>query len=144
LQGDCKDNFGETEEVAKMQVELLIAVQEKRKLTNKWIADQAQLSESTVSRILSRKTEPKFEDIVRIAVAMGVSLDALAGIVRIEDAEVEALRVALEEKDAQTEAMKEDHQKSIAFLLEQIAVRDRAIEHKNKTIEGLMEALLGK
>lgn len=124
-----------------MQVELLIAVQEKRKLTNKWIADQAQLSESTVSRILSRKTEPKFEDIVRIAVAMGVSLDALAGIVRIEDAEVEALRVALAEKEAELEAFRQEAQAKVDFLLAQIALRDQALAHKDKTIDGLMDLL---
>jgi DNA-binding phage protein len=144
LQGDCKDNFGETEEVADMQVELLATVKAQKKISNKWIAEETGLSESTISRILSRQTEPKFEDVVRIAIAMGVSLDALAGIVRIEVEQEAALRAALEEKEAQMEAMKEEHQKSIAFLLEQIAVRDRAIEHKNKTIEGLMEALLGK
>lgn len=124
-----------------MQVELLIAVQEKRKLTNRWIADQAQLSESTVSRILSRKTEPKFEDIVRIAVAMGVSLDALAGIVRIEDAEVEALRVALAEKEAELEAFRQEAQAKVDFLLAQIALRDQALAHKDKTIDGLMDLL---
>ena len=124
-----------------MQVELLIAVQEKRKLTNKWIADQAQLSESTVSRILSRKTEPKFEDIVRIAVAMGVSLDALAGIVRIEDAEVEALRVSLAEKEAELEAFRQEAQAKVDFLLAQIALRDQALAHKDKTIDGLMDLL---
>ena len=124
-----------------MQVDLLIAVQEKRKVTNKWIADQAQLSESTVSRILSRKTEPKFEDIVRIVVAMGVSLDALAGIVRIEDAEVEALRVALAEKEAELEAFRQEDQAKVDFLLAQIALRDQALAHKDKTIDGLMDLL---
>ena len=107
-----------------MQVELLIAVQEKRKLTNKWIADQAQLSESTVSRILSRKTEPKFEDIVRI-----------------EDAEVEALRVALAEKEAELEAFRQEAQTKVDFLLAQIALRDQALAHKDKTIDGLMDLL---
>jgi DNA-binding phage protein len=77
LQGDCKDNFGETEEVADMQVELLATVKAQKKISNKWIAEETGLSESTISRILSRQTEPKFEDVVRIAIAMGVSLDAL-------------------------------------------------------------------
>ena len=127
-----------------MQVDLLIAIKEQKKLSNKWIAEKTDLSESTISRILSKQTEPKFEDVVRIAVAVGVSLDALAGIVRIEAKQEEALRAALEEKDVQMEEAKQEHRKAVDFLLEQIAVRDRAIEHKNKTIEGLMEALLGK
>jgi hypothetical protein len=94
-----------------------------------------------VIRILSRKTEPKFEDIVRIAVAMGVSLDALAGIVRIEDAEVEALRVALAEKEAELEAFRQEAQAKVDFLLAQIALRDQALAHKDKTIDGLMDLL---
>ena len=126
-----------------MQVELLLAVQEKRNLTNKWIAEKADLSESTVSRILSRKTEPKFEDIVRIAVVMGVSLDTLAGIVRIEDAEVESLRAALTEKEAELDAMRMESQTKTDFLLAQIALRDQALAHKDKVIDGLM-ALLQK
>ena len=126
-----------------MQVELLLAVQEKRNLTNKWIAEKADLSESTVSRILSRKTEPKFEDIVRIAVVMGVSLDTLAGIVRIEDAEVESLRAALTEKEAELEALRQETQTKVDFLLAQIHQRDHALAHKDKVIDGLM-ALLQK
>ena len=126
-----------------MQVELLLAVQEKRNLTNKWIAEKADLSESTVSRILSRKTEPKFEDIVRIAVVMGVSLDTLAGIVRIEDAETESLRAALTEKEAELDAMRMESQTKTDFLLAQIALRDQALAHKDKVIDGLM-ALLQK
>ena len=127
-----------------MQVELLATVKTQRKLSNKWIAEETGLSESTISRILSRQIEPKFEDVVRIAIAVGVSLDALAGIVRIEAEQEAALRAALEEKEVQTEAMKQEHKKAVDFLLEQIAVRDRALAQKDRTIDGLMEALLRK
>ena len=127
-----------------MQVELLATVKSQRKLSNKWIAEETGLSESTISRILSRQIEPKFEDVVRIAIAVGVSLDALAGIVRIEAEQEAALRAALEGKEAQMEAMKQEHRKAVEFLLEQIAVRDRALAQKDRTIEGLMQALLGK
>ena len=127
-----------------MQVDLLVAIKEQKKLSNKWIAEKTDLSESTISRILSKQTEPKFEDVVRIAVAVGVSLDALAGIVRIEAEQEAALRAALEGKEAQMEAMKQEHRKAVEFLLEQIAVRDRALAQKDRTIEGLMQALLGK
>ena len=92
-----------------MQVELLATVKTQRKLSNKWIAEETGLSESTISRILSRQIEPKFEDVVRIAIAVGVSLDALAGIVRIEAEQEAALRAALEEKEVQMEAMKQDY-----------------------------------
>ena len=127
-----------------MQVELLATVKTQRKLSNKWIAEETGLSESTISRILSRQIEPKFEDVVRIAIAVGVSLDTLAGIVRSEAEQEAALRAALEEKEVQMEAMKQEHRKAVEFLLEQIAVRDRALAQKDRTIEGLMQALLGK
>ena len=83
-----------------MQVELIKTLQKERNITNKQIAEKANLSESTVSRILSRQTEPKFEDVVRIAVAMGCSLDALGGIVREESNELKELRSMLAERDA--------------------------------------------
>ena len=127
-----------------MQVELLATVKTQRKLSNKWIAEETGLSESTISRILSRQIEPKFEDVVRIAIAVGVSLDTLAGIVRSEAEQEAALRAALEEKEVQMEAMKQEHRKAVEFLLEQIAVRDRALAQKDRTIEGLMQALLRK
>ena len=84
-----------------MQVELIKAVKQKENMTNRQIAEKTGLSESTVSRILSRQVEPKFEDVVLIAVAVGVSLDALAGIARDESEEVKELRALLAEKDAQ-------------------------------------------
>ncbi len=127
-----------------MQVELITTLKTEKKISNKRIAEETGISESTISRILSRQVEPKFEDVVRIAIAVGASLDALAGIVRIEAAEEKALRSALEEREAQMEAMREEHRKSVAFLMEQIAVRDRALAQKDRTIEGLMQALLGK
>lgn len=127
-----------------MQVELIKTLQAEKGFSNKRIAEATGLSESTISRILSRQVEPKFEDVVRIAVILGASLDALAGIARIETAEEKSLASALKEKDARIETMKEEHKKSIDFLLEQIAVRDRALAQKDKTIEGLMQALLKK
>ena len=127
-----------------MQVELIKTLQAEKGFSNKKIAEATGLSESTISRILSRQVEPKFEDVVRIAVILGASLDALAGIARIEIAEEKSLSSALKEKDAQIEAMKEDHRKATTFLMEQIAVRDRALAQKDKTIDGLMQALLNK
>ena len=124
-----------------MQVELLLALKTEKGIKNKQIAELTGLSESTISRILARQVEPKFEDVVRIAVVLGASLDALAGIVRNEDAEAESLRSALAEKEAELEACRKEAQTKVDFLLEQISVRDRALEQKDKTINGLMELL---
>lgn len=126
-----------------MQVELLLALKTEKGIKNKQIAELTGLSESTISRILARQVEPKFEDVVRIAVVLGASLDALAGIVRNEDAEAESLRSALAEKEAELEVCRREAQTKVDFLLEQISVRDRALEQKDKTINGLM-ALLQK
>lgn len=127
-----------------MQVELLLALKKDKGITNKQIAEKTHLSESTISRILARQVEPKFEDVMRIAVVLGVSLDALAGIVRNEEAEVKELQTALEQKIAQLEEQKEETKVKVDFLMRQIELRDRALEQRDKTIEGLMEALLRK
>lgn len=140
MQREKKDSEG----VAKMQVELLLALKKDKGITNKQIAEKTHLSESTISRILARQVEPKFEDVMRIAVVLGVSLDALAGIVRNEEAEVKELQTALEQKIAQLEEQKEETKVKVDFLMHQIELRDRALEQRDKTIEGLMEALLRK
>ena len=84
-----------------MQVELIKALKQKENITNRQIAEKTGLSESTISRILGRQIEPKFEDVVLIAVSLGISLDALAGIVRDEGEEIKELRAMLAEKDVQ-------------------------------------------
>ena len=140
MQREKKDSEGDAE----MQVELLLALKKDKGITNKQIAEKTHLSESTISRILARQVEPKFEDVMRIAVVLGVSLDALAGIVRNEEAEVKELQTALEQKIAQLEEQKEETKVKVDFLMHQIELRDRALEQRDKTIEGLMEALLRK
>ena len=84
-----------------MQVELIKTLKKEKNITNKQIAEKTGLHESTISRILARQTEPKFEDVVLIALAVGASLDALAGIAREESEEVKELRSILAEKDNQ-------------------------------------------
>ena len=84
-----------------MKVELINKLKKEKNITNKQIAEKTGLHESTVSRILARQTQPKFEDVVLIALAVGVSLDALAGIARAESEEVKELRAMLAEKDNQ-------------------------------------------
>ncbi len=84
-----------------MKVDLINKLKKEKNITNKQIAEKTGLHESTVSRILARQTQPKFEDVVLIALAVGVSLDALAGIAREESEEVKELRAMLAEKDNQ-------------------------------------------
>lgn len=83
-----------------MQVELLLELKKEKNIKNKQIAEKTGLSESTISRILARQVEPKFEDVVRIAVVLGASLDDLAGIVRNEDEEIVKLRARVNELEA--------------------------------------------
>ena len=87
--------------VRAMQVELIKTLKKEKNITNKQIAEKTGLHESTISRILARQTEPKFEDVVLIALAVGASLDALAGIAREESEEVKELRSMIAEKDNQ-------------------------------------------
>ena len=88
-------------DVHTMKVDLINKLKKEKNITNKQIAEKTGLHESTVSRILARQTQPKFEDVVLIALAVGVSLDALAGIAREESEEVKELRSMLAEKDNQ-------------------------------------------
>ena len=87
--------------VRTMQVELIKTLKKEKNITNTQIAEKTGLHESTISRILARQTEPKFEDVVLIALAVGASLDALAGFAREESEEVKELRSMIAEKDNQ-------------------------------------------
>lgn len=110
-----------------MQVELIKAIQKEKGITNKAIAEKANLSESTVSRILSHQVEAKFEDVVRIAASVGVSIDALAGIAREESGEVKELKNLLAEKEAQL--AEKDHQ--ISTYEKVISTYDKLLVEKD-------------
>lgn len=66
------------------------------KLTNARIAELTGMSPSTLSRIFSGQTEPRFEDVATIARVTGASLDELAGLGTSEAA---CLRAQLKDKD---------------------------------------------
>ena len=109
-----------------MQTKLLNDTKTKRNLTNRQIADRAQISESTVSRILGGKTGAKFEDVIKIAVALDLPINEVAGIARQESDEIQELREVLAEKDAKLE---------IAERI--VRSHDKLIEEKDKNADYL-------
>ena len=127
-----------------MQVELIKKLQKERNITNKQIADKTNISESTISRILSRQTEPKFEDMVRIAVAVGFSLDAIAGIVREESNELKELRSMLAERDAllaEKDAQLATYEKIVASYDKLLAEKDGGSVYLKRVIRVLGAAV---
>ena len=95
-------------------------------MTNRQLADLAQISESTVSRILAGKTEAKFEDVIKLAVALNLPINEVAGIARQESDEIQELREVLAEKDAKLE---------IAERI--VRSHDKLIEEKDKNADYL-------
>ena len=127
-----------------MQVELIKKLQKERNITNKQIADKTNISESTISRILSRQTEPKFEDMVRIAVAVGFSLDAIAGIVREESNELKELRSMLAERDAllaEKDAQLASYEKIVSSYDKLLAEKDGGSVYLKRVIRVLGAAV---
>ena len=104
-----------------MQTKLLNDTKAKKNMTNRQLADLAQISESTVSRILAGKTEAKFEDVIKLAVALDLPINEVAGIARQESEEIQELREALAEKDAQ-----------LAIAERVVRSHDQLIEEKDK------------
>lgn len=109
-----------------MQTRLLNDTKTKKNMTNRQLADLAQVSESTVSRILGGKTGAKFEDVIKIAVALDLPINEVAGIARQESDEIQELREALAEKDAKLE---------IAERI--VRAHDKLIEEKDKNADYL-------
>ena len=123
--------------VRTMQVELIKTLKKEKNITNKQIAEKTGLHESTISRILARQTEPKFEDVVLIALAVGASLDALAGIAREESEEVKELRSILVEKDNQIAV----YEKIVSSYDKLLAEKDGGSAYLKRVIRVLAVAL---
>jgi len=51
-----------------------------RGISQKWLADEADTTEATISRYLSARNQPEITIVVRIAKALKVSVDYLCGI----------------------------------------------------------------
>lgn len=113
-----------------MDKKQLEALRGEAKLTNARIAELTGLSPSTLSRIFSGQTEPRFEDVAAIARVTGVSLDALAGLGASEAA---YLRAQIKDKDEVIRAQKE--------MLDRIDQAEKR-EHKEKTILAIVLAVI--
>lgn len=75
-----------------MKGEQLKALKNKANLSNRKLAEMTGISESTLSRIFSSDSEPKFDDVVAIVRVTGGSLDEIAGLKPVTDEEVVQLR----------------------------------------------------
>ena len=51
-----------------------------RGISQKWLADEAETTEATISRYVSGKTQPEINIVVKIAKALKVSVDYLCGL----------------------------------------------------------------
>ena len=51
-----------------------------REISQKWLADEADTTEATISRYLSAKNQPEITIVIRIAKALKVSVDYLCGL----------------------------------------------------------------
>lgn len=94
-------------------IERLKAVKEERDLSNNEIAQLSNLPLATVTRIFNGHTaNPTFETIAHLAIALGVSLDEIAGLKVPENPMVETTVASyaelLKEKDDRINDLKEE------------------------------------
>lgn len=68
-----------------MEIEYIKSLKQAKNVTVKELSNLTNIPESTITNILNRKTEnPTFETISKLVIALGGSLDALAGAKRKE------------------------------------------------------------
>ena len=101
-------------------VEKLKAIRDEKKITNVEIAKISNIPLATVTRVFNGQTpNPTFETISRIAVALGISLDAIIGLKEPEEPPV-APRIEtalnsyselLQEKDERIRELKEEKER---------------------------------
>lgn len=64
-----------------MEIEYIKSLKQAKNITAKELANLTSIPEGTINNILNRKTEnPTFETISKLIIALGGSLDALAGV----------------------------------------------------------------
>lgn len=105
---------GEKKRMAELQLEKLKSLKNKKNLSNRELAEMTGLSESTISRIITGQTEPRFSDVAEIAKVIGASLDDLAGIQAPAAADAACLMTKIEHK----EKLLESSQVTIKVLTE--------------------------
>lgn len=104
----------------------LKSLKEERDLTNAEIAELSDVPLATVTRIFNGSTpNPQFETIARITMALGGSLDVIAGL-KVPDAPEPTAAVAqtfasyaelLKEKDERIKELKEDKKQNRRLIL---------------------------
>lgn len=101
----------------------LKALKEERDLTNAEIAELSDVPLATVTRIFNGATpNPQFETIARITIALGGSLDVIAGLRSPEE----------KKNDSNIE-------KTLTSYAELLREKDERIREKNNTIDSLKE-----
>lgn len=107
----------------------LKALKEERDLTNQEIAELSDVPLATVTRIFNGSTpNPQFETIARITIALGGSLDVIAGLKAPDEPRAPAsvsqtiasYAELLKEKDERIRELKEDkkhHNRTVAKLM---------------------------
>ena len=108
----------------------LIAIKQEKKISNAEISRLSDVPLATVTRIFNEQTlTPSFETFVKIAVALGASLDEIAGIKQPEtppvDAHIENTLInysqLLQEKDDRIRELKEErdqeHRERVRMLM---------------------------
>ena len=101
----------------------LKALKEERDLTNAEIAELSDIPLATVTRIFNGATpNPQFETIARITIALGGSLDVIAGLKSPND----------KPNDSNVE-------KTLASYAELLREKDERIKEKDSTIETLKD-----
>ena len=71
-------------DVAKVLAETLRELIKSRGISQKWIADNAKTTESTISRYLKGANQPEINIVMRVAKALNVSMDYLCGMTNLE------------------------------------------------------------
>lgn len=103
-----------------MYLEKLIALKEERSMTNAEIARLSNLPLATVTRVFNGSTpNPTFETFAQIAIALGASIDEMAGLKSADTPHISSPIVAtldsyvelLKEKDERIKELKEEKEK---------------------------------
>lgn len=125
-----------------MDITKLKALKDKSGMSFQGISDSSGVPMSTVTRIFRGEGSPRFDDIAAIVMVLRGSLDDLVGLKPPATGNEKAQEELIELYKKQIEVIQQESAVKVAFLKEQLLIRDKYLAEKNEMIKELVSDVL--
>ena len=125
-----------------MDITKLKSLKDKSGMSFQGISDSSGVPMSTVTRIFRGEGSPRFDDIAAIVMVLRGSLDELVGLKAPATGNEKAQDELIELYKRQIDIIQQESAVKVAFLKEQLLIRDKYLAEKNEMIKELVSDVL--